>query len=228
MYTVIWCSAGVAKDTVKCLYYTGKWACCIFKRYKPRPPYPSLFGLSSGWQLRLSHYVYWGNSVGLTHKVLKYIEYRSVSGVFRTIDSPPPLHPASVSSTRTKGGGGVGYTLAWRWGGGGSIFRKTPDIGLASYSIMLLWINHSLSALHFDHGLNRCCSILHRNPTTKGANSWDWIVKILALMSNSNPNYELGLLGRYLVCFIKCIKSYPLRWTSEGFTLTNRITWDLK
>jgi hypothetical protein len=37
------------------------------------------------------------------HKVLTYIEYRAVSGVFRTIDPPPPLPPASVSSHRTKG-----------------------------------------------------------------------------------------------------------------------------
>jgi hypothetical protein len=70
------------------------------------------------------------------HKVLTYIEYRAVSGVFRTIDPPYPLHPASVSSPRTRGGG---YTLAGRRGGG-SIFRKTPDtdIGLASYSIIPL------------------------------------------------------------------------------------------
>ncbi len=47
----------------------------------------------------------------------------------------PPLHPASVSSPRTKSGG---YTLAGRWGVGGSIFWKTPDIGLASYSIISL------------------------------------------------------------------------------------------
>ncbi len=31
-----------------------------------------------------------------------------------------------------------GYTIARRWGGGGSIFWKTPDIGLASYSIISL------------------------------------------------------------------------------------------
>jgi hypothetical protein len=30
------------------------------------------------------------------HKVLTYIEYRAVSGVFRTIDRPPPLHPGRV------------------------------------------------------------------------------------------------------------------------------------
>ncbi len=61
-----------------------------------------------------------------------------MSGVFRTIDPPPPLHPASVSWPRTKGGRGGGYTLAGRWGGGRSIFRKTPGIGLASYSIIPL------------------------------------------------------------------------------------------
>jgi hypothetical protein len=44
------------------------------------------------------------------HKVLTYIEYRAVSGVFRTIDPTTPLHPASVSSPRTKDGGGGGGT----------------------------------------------------------------------------------------------------------------------
>jgi len=36
-------------------------------------------------------------------------EYRAVSGVFQNIDHPPPFHPASMSSPRTKGGG---FTLA--------------------------------------------------------------------------------------------------------------------
>ncbi len=50
--------------------------------------------------------------------------------------APLPLHPASVSFPSTKGGG---YTLARAVRGlGGSIFRKTPDIGLASYSIFPL------------------------------------------------------------------------------------------
>jgi hypothetical protein len=58
-----------------------------------------------------------------------YVEYRAVSGVFKNIeniDPPPPLHPASVSSPRTKGGG---YTLAGRLGGGGQYFerRRTLD-----------------------------------------------------------------------------------------------------
>ncbi len=47
-------------------------------------------------------------------------------------------HPASVSSPRTKG---RGYTLAVR--GWGSMFRKTPAIGLASYSIIPLRIHIS-------------------------------------------------------------------------------------
>jgi hypothetical protein len=51
------------------------------------------------------------------HKVLTYIKYRAVSGVFRTIDPPPPLHPASVSSPRTKGGGGGHTRRAVRGGG---------------------------------------------------------------------------------------------------------------
>jgi hypothetical protein len=64
--------------------------------------------------------------------------YRVQSCVWRlqNIDPSPSFYPASLSSPRTKGGG---YTLAWWLGvGGGSIFWKTPDIGLASYSIIPL------------------------------------------------------------------------------------------
>ncbi len=59
----------------------------------------------------------------------------------------PPLHPASVSSPRTKGGG---YTLAGRWGGGGSIFWKTPDIGLASYSLIPLRGQQTFTVQQFN------------------------------------------------------------------------------
>ncbi len=49
----------------------------------------------------------------------------------------PPLRPASLSSPRNKGGG---YTLAGGRGGWGSIFWKTREIGLLSYSkICTLW-----------------------------------------------------------------------------------------
>jgi hypothetical protein len=77
----------------------------------------------------------WQVGLGCKHKVLTYIEYGVASSVFRTFDPPPPLHPASGSSPRTKGGG-VHTRRAVR--GWGTIFRKTPDIGLASYSLIPL------------------------------------------------------------------------------------------
>jgi hypothetical protein len=62
----------------------------------------------------------------LPHKVLTYIEYRAVSGVFQNNDPPPPFHPANVSSPRTKSGG---YTLQGVRGVGVQYFgrRQTLD-----------------------------------------------------------------------------------------------------
>jgi hypothetical protein len=55
---------------------------------------------------------------------------REQSSVWRLpIDPLPPLHPAGVFFPAPKAGGE---------GVGGSIFWKTPDIGLASYSIIPL------------------------------------------------------------------------------------------
>ncbi len=70
--------------------------------------------------------------------VLTYVESRAVSDIFQNIDPPPPLHPASVSSPRTKGGGegGTGgYTLAGRWAGWGvNILEDARHwIGLLQY-----------------------------------------------------------------------------------------------
>jgi hypothetical protein len=70
------------------------------------------------------------------NKVLTQIEYRAMSSVFQTFDPPSPLRPASVSSNG--GGGGVHTGRAVGGGGGGSIIWKTPDIDLASYSIIPL------------------------------------------------------------------------------------------
>jgi hypothetical protein len=50
-------------------------------------------------------------TLDLNHKVLTYVEYRAVSGVFQNVDPPPPFHPASVSSPRTKGRRGVGVNI---------------------------------------------------------------------------------------------------------------------
>jgi hypothetical protein len=81
----------------------------------------------------------------LKQKVLTYIEYRAVSGVFRTIDPPPPLHPASVCTPSAPKAGGYTHSPVGE-GWGGSIVRKTPDIGLASYSIIPLRSEVSLGS----------------------------------------------------------------------------------
>jgi hypothetical protein len=77
------------------------------------------------------------------HKVLRYVEYRTVHGVFHILTPHPPLHPASVSSPRTKGGGGDTHSPGGE-GGGGSIFWKTSAIGLASYSLISLRLSLSI------------------------------------------------------------------------------------
>jgi hypothetical protein len=67
---------------------------------------------------------------GCTHKVLTYVEYRAVSGVFQNIDPPPPSpHSECVLPPAPKAGGHTRRAVRGWW----SIFWKTPDIGLASY-----------------------------------------------------------------------------------------------
>ncbi len=55
-----------------------------------------------------------------------HIEYRAMPGVFRSIDPPPPLHPASVSSPRTKRGGGT-HSPGGE-GVGGQYFGRRPTL----------------------------------------------------------------------------------------------------
>jgi hypothetical protein len=88
----------------------------------------------------------------LTHSTyVLYVEYRAVSGVLQNIDLStqrvcPPPHQRGYTSP---GGEGVG----------GSIFWKTPDIGLASYSIIPLrwlilsaqWVSSELSLIGGTH-----------------------------------------------------------------------------
>jgi hypothetical protein len=101
-----------------------------------------------------------GNRVA--HKVLTYVEYRAVSGVFQNIDPPTPLShspvPEFIDPVFAKTSPKRAFSMAENErfgvvfaktgsinsgtgveGGGGSIFWKTPDIGLASYSIISLW-----------------------------------------------------------------------------------------
>ncbi len=58
-----------------------------------------------------------------------------MSGVFRTIDPPPPHRPASVYSPSLVRGEDI--LAGWR-GGGGSIVRKTPDTALYSMYVSTL------------------------------------------------------------------------------------------
>ncbi len=65
----------------------------------------------------------------IKHKVLKYVEYRAVSGVFQNIDPHPPL-PWRVCTPPAPKVGGTQYTLhTRRAGGGGQYFgrRQTSD-----------------------------------------------------------------------------------------------------
>ncbi len=104
--------------------------------------------------------------------------------------SPPPFHPANLSSPRTKGGGVHTRWAVREWG---SIFWKTPDIGLASYSIIplrfyywtggsdlhssVLIINDWEEAFFWPITVCDLCTAVNRG-------KWDW-------MEGGNPRPEL-------------------------------------
>jgi hypothetical protein len=72
---------------------------------------------------------------GTRHKVLTYVEYRAVSGVFKNIDPPPPLHPASLFSRRTKDKGRGVHTRRAMRGWGVNILEDAGHwIGLLQYN----------------------------------------------------------------------------------------------
>ncbi len=79
------------------------------------------------------------SSVKSVHKV--YIDRVQIS-VWRLPHYCPPT-PSPPSECFLPPHPRRGYTLARRWGGGGSRHWKTPDIGLASYSIIPLRISLS-------------------------------------------------------------------------------------
>jgi hypothetical protein len=97
--------------------------------YPPPPPPPLVRGEDTlaGWRgIRLS-------------------EANPMPGVFRNIDPPPPHRPACVYPPPLVRGGG--HT---RWGGGGSIVRKTPDTALYSIYVRTLWCRGIHSACQMD------------------------------------------------------------------------------
>ncbi len=77
--------------------------------------------------LQVPHWTYWFRLTTIQgrHSVLTYVKYRSVSGSFQNIDPPPPSPPSECVLRAVRGGG--------------SILWKTPDILLASYSIISLY-----------------------------------------------------------------------------------------
>ncbi len=78
-----------------------------------------------GWVICIL-YMYFVNNIdeGCRHKVLAYIEYRAVSGVFRTIYPPPPLPLCSECVLPAHQTRGVGTHSPEGWGGGGQYFGR--------------------------------------------------------------------------------------------------------
>ncbi len=78
-----------------------------------------------------------------------------MSGVFRTIDPPPPLHPASVASPAQKAGGGVHTRRAVR-GRGTNISEDARHwIGLQyNPSTVQMHTAHSTLHVHSDSKLS--------------------------------------------------------------------------
>jgi hypothetical protein len=73
----------------------------------------------------------------MIHKVITYVEYRAVSGIFHNIDPPPPPTPLRecvlpLHQSR------IGVHTRREVRGWGVNIWKTPDIGLAYYSIIFL------------------------------------------------------------------------------------------
>jgi hypothetical protein len=95
-------------------------------------------GRDSGLREKMSTFIN-----GFNHKVLTYIEYRAVSGVFRTIDPPAPLHPASLSSPAPKAGGGHTRPTRRAVRGWGVNISEDARYGLASHSIIPLRVQRT-------------------------------------------------------------------------------------
>ncbi len=110
--------------------------------YSNSIPLLSVPKTSSTWKANIT--------VGADHKVLTYIEYRAESGVFRTIDLPPPLHPASASSPLTKGGEVHTRRAGRGWGGVNISEDARHWIGLLQYKPSTEQTNTGLALRQFN------------------------------------------------------------------------------
>jgi hypothetical protein len=73
-------------------------------------------------------------------KVLTYVKYIAVSGVFQNIDPPPPSPTSECVLPPHQRRGGGGYTLAGRWGVGGGVNTLEDArhwIGLLQYILSM-------------------------------------------------------------------------------------------
>ncbi len=153
-----------------------------------------------------------GEGDQLNHKVLTYLEYRAVSGVFQNIDPPPPpyIQPASVSSPRTKGGGVPTRRAVRGWG---SIFWKTPDIGLASYSIIPLRSSCS-------HG-----SIKKRGDARANRFRCSLIWMLLSLLRKHACRCNLSSESKVVKRGFSCLAHKKKRFYSTLSTEQSKIRW---
>ncbi len=102
--------------------------------------------------------------IGMDHKVLTYNRVQSSVWRLPNYWPPTPLSTQRVCPPAIPKRGG-GYTLAGRWGGGGTIFWKTPDIGLASCRIIPLRNGCSVCRIQSANGLG---SVFSKLLTTQG------------------------------------------------------------
>jgi hypothetical protein len=91
----------------------------------------------TNWYINTCSRTRWRYHCGMLQAQSTHI-YRVHSSVWRLPNywSPTPSPPSECVLPPHQRQGG--YSLAGGWGGVGSIFRKTPDIGLASYNIIPL------------------------------------------------------------------------------------------
>jgi hypothetical protein len=96
-----------------------------------------------------------GCSVEITNNLREYCTEQCLAFSKILTPHPPSLLSESVLPPHQRRGRG-GYTLAGRWGGGGSIFWKMPDTGVASYSLISLRRRASCNIMHYFNDDSLC------------------------------------------------------------------------
>jgi hypothetical protein len=114
------------------------------------------------------------------HKVITYIEYRAVSGVFRTIEPSSPLHPASMSSpagTHSPGGEGMGVNIWEDARHGIGLLQYNPSTGIQYLSLATIRRHQELaqnSKPIKDERFKRTSNLKIEQPTVQLAGGRGW------------------------------------------------------